>query len=125
MSSRRGLLRATRVEQEILVHLDGRVQRGGPPPPSTPTAAVRTPASAARVERWLADHGLNRGIRTTTVDFDAAEILTGGPAAFAGVVAVARFAIGSLGAAYARRVLLVTESLIYGPLVAQQEADRG
>lgn len=47
------------------------------------TAAVRTAESGARVERWLAEHGLSRSIRTAIVDFDAAEILTGGPSAFA------------------------------------------
>ena len=46
------------------------------------TAAVRTAESGARVEGWLAEHGLTGRIRTTIVDFDATEILTGGPSAF-------------------------------------------
>ena len=46
------------------------------------TAAVRNAASGARVEQWLSEHGLTRSISTTIVDFDAPEILAGGPAAF-------------------------------------------
>ncbi|OZB80363.1 alpha/beta fold hydrolase, partial [Microbacterium sp. 13-71-7] len=46
------------------------------------TAAVRNAASGARVEQWLREHGLTRSISTTIVDFDAPEILAGGPAAF-------------------------------------------
>jgi nucleoside-diphosphate-sugar epimerase/pimeloyl-ACP methyl ester carboxylesterase len=52
------------------------------------TAAVRTAESGARVERWLREHGLARSIRTTIVDFDAAEIVPGGPAAFAEVTEI-------------------------------------
>jgi nucleoside-diphosphate-sugar epimerase/pimeloyl-ACP methyl ester carboxylesterase len=46
------------------------------------TAAVRTPESGARVERWLREHGLERGIRTAIVDFEAPEIIEGDAAAF-------------------------------------------
>ncbi|MFB7842717.1 alpha/beta fold hydrolase [Microbacterium sp. NPDC056052] len=46
------------------------------------TAAVRNAASGARVEQWLREHGLTRSIGMTIVDFDAPEILAGGPAAF-------------------------------------------
>lgn len=46
------------------------------------TAAVRTAESAARVERWVREHGLTRSISTTIVDFDAPEIVAGGPSAF-------------------------------------------
>ncbi|GAA4087042.1 alpha/beta fold hydrolase [Nocardioides kongjuensis] len=52
------------------------------------TAAVRSPESGARVQEWLRDHGLMRSIRTTTVDFDAAEIVPGGAAAFADVTEI-------------------------------------
>lgn len=52
------------------------------------TAAVRTVESGARVERWLREHGLTRRIRTTIVDFDADEIVTGGPGAFADVTEI-------------------------------------
>ncbi|MDO7868207.1 alpha/beta fold hydrolase [Nocardioides jiangxiensis] len=52
------------------------------------TAAVRTPESGARVERWLRDHGLARSIATAIVDFDAEEILAGGPSAFADVTEI-------------------------------------
>lgn len=52
------------------------------------TAAVRTPASGARVQQWLTEHGLTHSIRTTIVDFEADEILTGGPAAFADVTEI-------------------------------------
>ncbi|WP_422757786.1 alpha/beta fold hydrolase [Paenarthrobacter sp. C1] len=43
------------------------------------TAAVRTAESGARVERWVREHGLERSIRTTIVDFDAPGIVAGGP----------------------------------------------
>ncbi|MDR6437370.1 nucleoside-diphosphate-sugar epimerase/pimeloyl-ACP methyl ester carboxylesterase [Paenarthrobacter nicotinovorans] len=46
------------------------------------TAAVRTAASGARVQRWAREHGLAQGISTAIVDFDAAGIIAGGPAAF-------------------------------------------
>ncbi|MFJ7624113.1 alpha/beta fold hydrolase [Rhodococcus erythropolis] len=46
------------------------------------TAAVRTAESGARVERWVREHGLTRSISTTIVDFDAPEIVAGGPSAF-------------------------------------------
>jgi nucleoside-diphosphate-sugar epimerase/pimeloyl-ACP methyl ester carboxylesterase len=52
------------------------------------TAAVRTAESGARVEQWLREHGLTRRIRTTIVDFDADEIITGGPGAFADVTEI-------------------------------------
>ncbi len=43
------------------------------------TAAVRNAESGARVERWVREHGLERRIRTTIVDFDAPGIVAGGP----------------------------------------------
>ncbi|MEV7607121.1 alpha/beta fold hydrolase [Paenarthrobacter sp. NPDC089322] len=46
------------------------------------TAAVRTAESGARVEQWLKEHGLSRSISTTIVDFDAPEIVAGGPSTF-------------------------------------------
>ncbi|WP_309073538.1 alpha/beta fold hydrolase [Paenarthrobacter sp.] len=46
------------------------------------TAAVRTPESGARVEGWAREHGLVGSISTTIVDFDAPEIVEGGPSAF-------------------------------------------
>lgn len=52
------------------------------------TAAVRTPESGARVERWLREHGLARSIATAIVDFDADEILPGGPSAYADVTEI-------------------------------------
>lgn len=52
------------------------------------TAAVRSAASGARVEQWLGEHGLASGIRTTIVDFDAAEIVAGGTAALAAVTEI-------------------------------------
>ena len=52
------------------------------------TVAVRTAASGARVERWLTEHGLSRSIRTTIVDFDAPEIIAGGPAALSSVTEI-------------------------------------
>lgn len=52
------------------------------------TAAVRTAESGARVEQWLREHGLTRSISTTIVDFDAAEIVAGGPSAFAEVTEI-------------------------------------
>lgn len=42
------------------------------------TAAVRSAASAERVERWLTAHGLTRSIRTIIVDFDAPDIVESG-----------------------------------------------
>lgn len=52
------------------------------------TAAVRTAESGVRVEQWLREHGMTRSIRTTIVDFDAAEIVAGGPAALADVTEI-------------------------------------
>ena len=52
------------------------------------TVAVRTAASRARVERWLTENGLSRSIRTTIVDFDAPEIIAGGPAALSSVTEI-------------------------------------
>lgn len=46
------------------------------------TAAVRTVESGERVKQWLRQHGLTRSISTAIVDFDAPEIVAGGPAAF-------------------------------------------
>lgn len=46
------------------------------------TAAVRSAASGAKLEQWLSEHGLARRISTAIVDFDAPELLPGGPAAF-------------------------------------------
>jgi len=46
------------------------------------TAAVRTAESGTRVEQWVRERGLTRSISTTIVDFDAPEILAGGPSAF-------------------------------------------
>ncbi|ALX66160.1 alpha/beta fold hydrolase [Microbacterium sp. XT11] len=40
------------------------------------TAAVRTPESAERVQRWLGEHGPAERIATAIVDFDAPEIIT-------------------------------------------------
>jgi len=55
---------------------------------ATVTAAVRSAESGARVERWLAEHGLSRSIRTTIVDFEAPAIVSGGPAAFSSVTEI-------------------------------------
>jgi nucleoside-diphosphate-sugar epimerase/pimeloyl-ACP methyl ester carboxylesterase len=55
---------------------------------ATVTAAVRSAESGAHVERWLAEHGLSRSIRTTIVDFEAPEIVSGGPAAFSSVTEI-------------------------------------
>jgi nucleoside-diphosphate-sugar epimerase len=52
------------------------------------TAAVRTAESGARVERWLREHGMTRGITTTIVDFEATEIVAGGPSALADVTEI-------------------------------------
>lgn len=52
------------------------------------TAAVRTAESGTRVEQWLREHGLTRSISTTIVDFDAAEIVAGGPSAFTDVTEI-------------------------------------
>ncbi|WP_052226738.1 alpha/beta fold hydrolase [Microbacterium mangrovi] len=52
------------------------------------TAAVRTAASGARLDRWLAEHGLTRSISTTIVDFDAPEIVAGGASAFTDVTEI-------------------------------------
>lgn len=52
------------------------------------TAAVRSAASGARVERWLRDHGLRRSIHTTIVDFDAPEIIEGGHSALSSVTEI-------------------------------------
>ena len=52
------------------------------------TAAVRTAESGARVERWLRERGLTRSISTTIADFDAPEIVTGGPSAFPSITEI-------------------------------------
>ncbi len=52
------------------------------------TVAVRTAESGARVERWVREHGLTRGISTTIVDFDAPEIIAGGPSAFPSITEI-------------------------------------
>jgi nucleoside-diphosphate-sugar epimerase/pimeloyl-ACP methyl ester carboxylesterase len=52
------------------------------------TAAVRTPESGARLEQWLRDHGLAGSIATALVDFEAEELLPGGPSAYADVTEV-------------------------------------
>lgn len=52
------------------------------------TAAVRSAESGARIERWLREHGLARGISTTIVDFDAPEIVEGGASAFSSVTEI-------------------------------------
>lgn len=52
------------------------------------TAAVRTAESGAGVERWAKEHGLTRSIRTTIVDFDAPEIIPGGPSAFPSITEI-------------------------------------
>ncbi|MFF5794573.1 alpha/beta fold hydrolase [Paeniglutamicibacter sp. NPDC012692] len=52
------------------------------------TAAVRTADSGTRVEEWLVEHGLTRSIGTTIVDFNAPEMLAGGPAAFTHVTEI-------------------------------------
>ncbi|MGN6220120.1 MAG: alpha/beta fold hydrolase [Microbacterium sp.] len=52
------------------------------------TAAVRTAESGARVERWLSAHGLRGSVATTLVDFDAPELVAGGPSAFASVTEI-------------------------------------
>ena len=46
------------------------------------TAAVRSAESGARVERWLREHGLTRSMSMVIVDFDAPEIVAGGPSDF-------------------------------------------
>jgi len=52
------------------------------------TAAVRSAASGALVERWLRDHGLRRSIHLTIVDFDAPEIILGGYSALSSVTEI-------------------------------------
>ncbi|MFJ4207850.1 alpha/beta fold hydrolase [Paenarthrobacter sp. NPDC089675] len=52
------------------------------------TAAVRSAESGARVERWLKEHGLTHSINTAIVDFEAPEILEGGPSAFSFVTEI-------------------------------------
>ncbi|MFK0041684.1 alpha/beta fold hydrolase [Paenarthrobacter sp. NPDC090517] len=52
------------------------------------TAAVRTAESGARVERWAKEHGLVRSISTTIVDFDAPEIIAGGPSALPSITEI-------------------------------------
>ena len=52
------------------------------------TAAVRTAESGARVEQWVREHGLTRSISTAIVDFDAPEILAGGPSAFPSITEI-------------------------------------
>ena len=63
----------------ILALLDARTQV---------TAAVRNAESAAKVKNWLSQHGLEQVINTAIVDFDAPEILAGGPAAFTSVTEI-------------------------------------
>ncbi|WP_115790192.1 alpha/beta fold hydrolase [Arthrobacter silvisoli] len=46
------------------------------------TAAVRTTTSGEWVQQWVRERGLTRSISTTIVDFDAPEIVAGGPSAF-------------------------------------------
>lgn len=52
------------------------------------TAAVRSVESGASVERWLKEHGLTQDIGTAIVDFEAPEILPGGPSAFSFVTEI-------------------------------------
>ncbi|MFE5875765.1 alpha/beta fold hydrolase [Rhodococcus sp. NPDC056506] len=52
------------------------------------TAAVRTAESGSRVERWVSEHGLTRSISTTIVDFDAPEVVSGGPSAFPSITEI-------------------------------------
>jgi len=52
------------------------------------TAAVRNSESAAKLNQWLNQHGETREIATAIVDFDAPEILSGGPAAFSGITEI-------------------------------------
>ncbi|MEG2578974.1 MAG: SDR family oxidoreductase, partial [Glutamicibacter sp.] len=63
----------------ILALLDARTQV---------TAAVRNAESAAKVKNWLSQHGLEQEINTAIVDFDAPEVLAGGPAAFTSVTEI-------------------------------------
>lgn len=52
------------------------------------TAAVRSARSATSMQRWLTEHGLTTPVDTVTVDFDAAEIIAGGPAVLADVTEI-------------------------------------
>ena len=50
MSSRNPIIRSTRSEQEYIIHLDGRIQEGTPPPPMGPEAIAETEGAADLVE---------------------------------------------------------------------------
>ena len=50
MSSRKPIIRSTRAEQEYIVHLDGRIQEGAPPPPMAPEAIAETEDAADLVQ---------------------------------------------------------------------------
>jgi len=50
LSSRKPIIRSTRSEQEYIVHLDGRIQEGTPPPPMAPEAIAETEGAADLVE---------------------------------------------------------------------------
>lgn len=50
MSSRNPIIRSTRSEQEYIVHLDGRLQEGTPPPPMAPEDIAETESAADLVE---------------------------------------------------------------------------
>ncbi len=50
MSSRNPIIRSTRSEQEYIVHLDGHIQEGTPPPPMAPEAIAETEDAADLVE---------------------------------------------------------------------------
>ena len=46
------------------------------------TAAVRSSESAAKINAWLNQHGVEQQINCVIVDFEASEILAGGPSEF-------------------------------------------
>lgn len=52
------------------------------------TAAVRTPASAARLQHWLREHGVTRPVATVIVDFASAELVPGDRSALATVTEI-------------------------------------
>ncbi|GAA2896706.1 alpha/beta fold hydrolase [Microbacterium esteraromaticum] len=52
------------------------------------TAAVRTAESGARVQRWLRRQGLTHDLSIVIVDFDAPEIVPGGPSSFGSVTEI-------------------------------------
>ncbi|MFK4788759.1 alpha/beta fold hydrolase [Microbacterium sp. ZW T5_56] len=52
------------------------------------TAAVRSARSATSMQRWLTEHGLTTPVDTVMVDFDATEIIAGGPAALSDVTEI-------------------------------------